>query len=118
MEQMQEQLLQLIDAMKDVAPLIWETYVKQALIKGWGGLFVICGFTILHIVWSVPAVWWASKNIDNKIDSDLIAFIYAVCVVLTGILFIAILICTIPIATQILNPEYHAIHMLLEDIKP
>lgn len=101
----------LAKSLKQPAEYVYKVLVRQQLVQGYINLFAfllffILGVTLIILEYKIPDTPWYD-----------VTFFNAGGIILLVIAFIALLIFIFLGASQILNPEYHAIKEILEVFK-
>ena len=114
---MDEALRELINAIKDLSPAVWEAALVRVQVKAWldfglAGLFLVAG---LFLAWFAHHCYKSATQED--IEDDPIIFLAIVCGVLAAI-------CIAPIIGNLyygllylFSPDWAAIQLILEQVK-
>ena len=90
---------------------VFPWYVNQQVIEGW--TFIAVATVIILLLSAVMIYFYKKADFDNE---DAFMILFAVSAVVTFIVVVICAIKAIGAVSQILNPEYHAVHQLLKDV--
>lgn len=114
---------QLIDLVKQTAPALWAIARRQVLVESieWaiGFVFFIGLCVLLLIWWEHINVWKRSEDFGGYSDEESFStqkwIIIAMSVMLT---FVNVLVILPEVYGRLINPDYYAIHVLINLVKP
>ena len=115
---MDEGILELVKAIQDVAPMVWEVTMKQVAIEGvYAGWWLALAIVVDVIPWSICLVGCLVAVFGDCTDQE-----SAITAVIVGaffglLLFVFVLSAHQGWITYIQNPEYMAIQKLLRQVK-
>lgn len=113
--EMTEALAELVQFVKDIAPAVWGIAVRQAYVEMWQTL--IWGVFILLISIGFAGIArWAYSTLEDlcNYDRESRQVVMWGCI-MASVIFLAIsLMCFSHVVAVAINPEYHAIGILLE----
>ena len=105
-----ETLLQdLIALVSNTAPLLWAIALKQVYVKAAQGMIAVIGFVAGSIYLWKQAVTFTGKYDSG--DRQVLKLLSIVCVV-------GVFVGTAIIAGYLINPEFYAIELLVDYVKP
>ena len=112
---MDEAVKELINAIKDMSPVVWEAALVRVQVNGWLDL-VIAGIAFMGIMVLAGLARNFAKEAKAKDDSD-IGGIAIACILGAAILFIPFLGNLYYGLLLLLSPEWSAIQLILEQVK-
>jgi hypothetical protein len=108
---MEQEILQLIDELKSLAPALWEVLVRQVYTEAW---MQVVG-AVVQLLFSGAMAWAAKAVYEQRDDEDLSFWGFAIFAITSIGSLVVAFGWSIPNAAKMFyNPNYYAIKMIID----